>query len=55
MERYGGRQYVGIDLHKGCSVIVRMTPSGERIGPVAPRASALVLATALALDCPIWT
>lgn len=33
MEEYDGKQYVGIDLHKRRSVIVRMTPTGERIGP----------------------
>lgn len=32
MDEYDGRQYVGIDLHKRRSVIVRMTPEGERIG-----------------------
>ena len=32
MDEYGGRQYVGIDLHKRRSVIVRMTRDGERIG-----------------------
>ena len=29
---YGGRQYVGIDLHRRGSVIVRMTPEGEQLG-----------------------
>jgi hypothetical protein len=32
VDEYGGRQYVGIDLHKRRSVIVRMTRDGERIG-----------------------
>ena len=32
MEEYDGRQFVGIDLHRRRSVIVRMTPEGERIG-----------------------
>ena len=32
MDEYGGRQYVGIDLHRRRSVIVRMTPEGERVG-----------------------
>ena len=32
MDEYGGRQYVGIDLHRRRSVIVRMTPEGERLG-----------------------
>ena len=34
MDEYGGKQYVGIDLHRRRSVIVRMTPQGERIGPM---------------------
>ena len=34
MDEYGGKQYVGIDLHRRRSVIVRMTPEGERIGPM---------------------
>jgi hypothetical protein len=29
---YDGRQYVGIDLHRRRSVIVRMTEDGERLG-----------------------
>ena len=29
---YDGRQYVGVDLHRRRSVIVRMTPDGERLG-----------------------
>ena len=32
MEEYDGRQYVGIDLHRRRSVIVRMTPDGQRLG-----------------------
>ncbi|SCE79684.1 Transposase [Micromonospora viridifaciens] len=32
MDEYGGRQYVGIDLHRRRSVIVRMTPDGQRLG-----------------------
>jgi hypothetical protein len=32
VEEYDGKQYVGIDLHKRRSVIVRMTPTGQRIG-----------------------
>jgi transposase len=34
VDEYGGRQYVGIDLHRRRSVIVRMTGEGERIGPM---------------------
>jgi transposase len=34
VDEYAGRQFVGIDLHKRRSVIVRMTPEGERIGPM---------------------
>jgi transposase len=33
VEEYDGRQYVGIDLHRRRSVIVRMTPDGQRLGP----------------------
>jgi hypothetical protein len=29
---YDGRQYVGIDLHRRRTVIVRMTPEGEQLG-----------------------
>ncbi|MFR9778404.1 hypothetical protein ACL02O_20420 [Micromonospora sp. MS34] len=32
MAEYDGRQYVGIDLHRRRSVIVRMTREGQRIG-----------------------
>src|SRR5258705_1644025 len=32
MDEYDGRQYVGIDLHRRRSVIVRMTPDGEQLG-----------------------
>jgi hypothetical protein len=31
-EGYDGRQYVGIDLHRRRSVIVRMTAEGEQLG-----------------------
>ncbi len=33
MDEYDGRQYVGMDLHRRRSVIVRMTPDGQRLGP----------------------
>jgi transposase len=33
-EGYEGREYVGIDLHRRRSVIVRMTPAGERLSVV---------------------
>ncbi len=29
---YDPRQYVGIDLHRRRSVVVRMTPEGEQLG-----------------------
>jgi len=32
MDEYAGPQYVGIDLHRRRSVIVRMTPEGKRLG-----------------------
>jgi hypothetical protein len=31
---YDGQQYVGIDLHRRRSVIVRMTPEGEQLNSV---------------------
>ena len=34
MDEYDGKQYVGIDLHRRRSVIVRMTPDGRRLGTV---------------------
>jgi transposase len=34
VDEYDGKQYVGMDLHRRRSVIVRMTPEGERIGSV---------------------
>jgi transposase len=34
MEAYVGRQFVGIDLHRRRSVIVRMTEAGEHLGMV---------------------
>jgi len=33
VHEYDGRQYVGIDLHRRRSVIVRMTSDGRRVGP----------------------
>jgi transposase len=32
VDEYAGRQYVGVDLHRRRSVIVRMTPEGDRLG-----------------------
>jgi hypothetical protein len=34
VDEYDGRQYVGVDLHRRRSVIVRMTPEGQRLGSV---------------------
>ena len=49
-EAYAGRQFVGIDLHRRRSVIVRMTDSGERLDGVRigndPYALASVMAQA---------
>ncbi len=33
-EGYEGREYVGVDLHRRRSVIVRMTDAGERLSVV---------------------
>jgi D-alanine-D-alanine ligase-like ATP-grasp enzyme len=30
-ERYDGREIVGLDLHRHRTVMVRMTPTGERL------------------------
>jgi hypothetical protein len=30
---YDGRQVVGMDLHRRCSVLVRMTEDGRRLAP----------------------
>ena len=32
IEAYGGQQFVGVDLHRRRSVIVRMSESGESLG-----------------------
>ena len=37
-EQYAGRQFVGVDLHRRRSVIVRMAESGERLAAVMTRA-----------------
>ena len=34
MDEYGGRQFVGIDLHRQRSVIVRQSESGEQLSAV---------------------
>jgi hypothetical protein len=31
-EHYEGRQYVGVDLHRRRTVLVRMTAEGEQLG-----------------------
>jgi transposase len=49
VEEYDGRQYVGIDLHRRRSVIVRMTPDGQRLGrPVRIDNSAFELTAQMA-------
>jgi transposase len=55
VEEYDGRQYVGIDLHRRRSVIVRMTPDGQRLGnPVRIDNDAFALANEIARwgECP---
>jgi transposase len=34
MDNYGGKQFVGIDLHRQRSVIVRQSESGEQLSAV---------------------
>ena len=50
-ESYAGQQYVGIDLHRRRTVLVRMTSAGERLGsmarfPSTPEALRTAMATA---------
>src|SRR6478609_8500013 len=49
-EQYEGKQYVGMDLHRRRSVLVRMTEAGERLETVRivndPEQLAVVLARA---------
>src|SRR5207302_7078431 len=33
VDEYDGRRFVGVDLHRRRSVIVQMTPDGQRVGP----------------------
>jgi hypothetical protein len=40
VDEYDGRQYVGIDLHRRRSVIVRMSAAGQRLGPAVARGDA---------------
>jgi transposase len=51
-EQYDGRQYVGIDLHRRRSVIVRMTPAGEQLGWVRIDNDPLALGLAMAKAGP---
>ena len=48
MEAYAGQQYVGIDLHRRRSVIVRTTDSGEVLEAVQITNSPLALAEVMA-------
>jgi hypothetical protein len=51
-EHCDGRQYVGIDLHRRRSVIVRMTPAGEQLGWVRIDNDPLALRLAIAKAGP---
>jgi hypothetical protein len=48
MEGYDGRQIVGIDLHRRCSVIVRMSEAGEQLDAVRIGNDPVVLGLELA-------
>jgi hypothetical protein len=47
-EDYDGRQFVGVDLHRRRSVLVRMTEAGEPLGWVRIANSRDQLAAAMA-------
>lgn len=49
---YDGKQYVGIDLHRRRTVIVRMTPEGEQLGWVRVDNDPLALSVELAKAGP---
>ena len=54
---YEGQQFVGIDLHRRRTVVVRMTPAGERLGamvrfPSTPEALRREMAAAMVTDGP---
>jgi hypothetical protein len=53
---YDGRQFVGIDLHRRRSVIVRMTPEGQQLGTVRIDNDPFELARRVATwgQSPIW-
>jgi len=51
-EQYDCRQYVGTDLHRRRSVIVRMTPAGEQLGWVRIDNDPLALGLAIAKAGP---
>ncbi len=52
MEGYAQRQFVGIDLHRRRSVIVRMTPAGERLETVRIENDPVALALEIAKAGP---
>ncbi len=48
VDEYDGRQYVGVDLHRRRSVIVRMASDGRRLGMVRIDNDPFELATQVA-------
>ncbi len=51
-EHYEGPQVVGLDLHRQRSVLVRMTPDGQRLGTVRIDNDPLALAAEIAKAGP---
>ena len=51
-EYYEGRQVVGLDLHRRRSVLVRMSPDGQRLGTVRIDNDPLTLAAEIAKAGP---
>lgn len=51
-EEYDGRQIVGLDLHRNRTVMVRMTPAGERLEAVRFPNDAQILAEQIAKAGP---
>ena len=52
VSRYDGRQFVGIDLHRNRSVIVRQDEAGQRLGMVRISSDPIRLAAEIARAGP---
>ena len=54
MEAYVGQQFVGVDLHRRRTVIVRQTPAGQRLGTVRIDNDPFALAEQVAGGVSLW-